>query len=151
MLIKHFYYFGVCDGHGVNGHHASNHAKHYIPSNLIYFEILNILIEMGKYYDDFAINLNKNECNENLIKLLYEKLNLSVYNFSFPKKVTKTIHRVIKDSFEKTHQDLKNRSFEAEFSGTTVCSVFIYGSNIYCANLGDSRAVLGSLEGVILY
>ena len=39
FLIKHFanvknmYFMGVCDGHGVNGHFASDHVKRYLPSN----------------------------------------------------------------------------------------------------------------------
>jgi len=31
--IKNFWMFGVFDGHGVNGHFASDHIKQYLPSN----------------------------------------------------------------------------------------------------------------------
>jgi len=30
--IKKAWFFGVFDGHGINGHHASNHIKQYLPS-----------------------------------------------------------------------------------------------------------------------
>lgn len=40
FFVKHFaniknnWLFGVCDGHGVNGHHASEHVKKHLPSNI---------------------------------------------------------------------------------------------------------------------
>ena len=34
------------------------------------------------------------------------------------------------------------------FSGTTACIVYIENHILYCANLGDSRAVIFSREGV---
>ena len=33
---------------------------------------------------------------------------------------------------------------DTEFSGTTFCSIFLYSNIIYCANVGDSRAILGT-------
>lgn len=47
----------------------------------------------------------------------------------------------------KTTFDLKRRSFDVNFSGSTVVSVMISGKKLVCANVGDSRAVLGSLRG----
>lgn len=32
--MKNFWMFGVFDGHGVNGHFASDHIKQYLPSML---------------------------------------------------------------------------------------------------------------------
>jgi serine/threonine protein phosphatase PrpC len=32
--IKNNWYFGVCDGHGINGHFASDHVKKNLPSNI---------------------------------------------------------------------------------------------------------------------
>jgi serine/threonine protein phosphatase PrpC len=46
----------------------------------------------------------------------------------------------------KTSIDLKNRSFDCNYSGSTVVSVMISGKTLVCANVGDSRAVLGSLR-----
>lgn len=46
----------------------------------------------------------------------------------------------------KTSFDLKRRSFDVNYSGTTVISVMISGKKLICANVGDSRAVLGSLK-----
>jgi len=46
----------------------------------------------------------------------------------------------------KTSMDLKNRSFDCNYSGSTVVSVMISGSTLVCANVGDSWAVLGSIR-----
>jgi len=35
---------------------------------------------------------------------------------------------------------------DVNYSGTTNVSVFLYGKKLMCANVGDSRAVLGSLK-----
>jgi serine/threonine protein phosphatase PrpC len=32
--IKNNWLFGVCDGHGINGHYASEHVKTYLPANI---------------------------------------------------------------------------------------------------------------------
>ena len=32
--IKNLYYLGVCDGHGINGHHASDYIKKHLHLNL---------------------------------------------------------------------------------------------------------------------
>lgn len=50
----------------------------------------------------------------------------------------------------KTSFDLKRRSFDVNFSGSTVVSAMISGKKLICANVGDSRAVLGSLKSKTL-
>ena len=46
ILIENFmmndrYLFGVCDGHGVNGHFVSEFVKEILPENIEYFLIKN--------------------------------------------------------------------------------------------------------------
>lgn len=161
MMIKNFYFFGVCDGHGSNGHHASEHAKHYIPANLLFLEIEKSLSPLNKHKlsslnKDLEQILAGKESNThflfppqqsiNILKFIYEKLRIGAHCFSFCKKLSKNIHANISEAFNKTHEDIKNRNFESDLSGTTVCSVFILGKNLYCANLGDSRAVMATLK-----
>ena len=43
-----------------------------------------------------------------------------------------------------TSSFLYNTGIDVDFSGSTFVSVFIYGKSIWCANIGDSRAVLYS-------
>ena len=46
----------------------------------------------------------------------------------------------------KTSFDIKRRSFDVNYSGSTVVSVMISGKKLICANVGDSRAIIGSLK-----
>lgn len=46
----------------------------------------------------------------------------------------------------KTSFDIRRRSFDCNYSGTTVVSVMVSGNKLLCANVGDSRAILGSLR-----
>ena len=48
------------------------------------------------------------------------------------------------EAFNLTHKSLDNTNIDYQISGTTVCSVFIFGTDLYCCNLGDSRAIIGS-------
>ena len=81
--------------------------------------------------------------SNNYIKALFDKNHV---NMSFTKLNSKAICNTIKDSFQKTHEDILDRSFDTNYSGTTVCSVFIYGKVLFCANVGDSRAIIGRQE-----
>lgn len=53
---------------------------------------------------------------------------------------------VMTEGFLKTAFDLRRRSFDVNYSGSTVVTCFISGKNIMCSNVGDSRAVLGCLK-----
>lgn len=53
---------------------------------------------------------------------------------------------VITEGFLKTTFDIRRRSFDCSYSGSTVVSVMISGNKLVCANVGDSRAILGSYK-----
>ena len=53
---------------------------------------------------------------------------------------------MLTEGFLKTSFDMKRRSFDVNYSGSTVVSVFISGKKMICANVGDSRAVMGLLK-----
>ena len=59
-------------------------------------------------------------------------------------KDRKRKYAVISEGFIKTSVDLRWRSFDVNYSGSTVVTVMISGKNLICANVGDSWAVLGS-------
>ena len=50
----------------------------------------------------------------------------------------------MKNGYVKTNNDLfTNPIVDIQFSGTTCTSVLIRGDLLLCANVGDSRAILG--------
>jgi serine/threonine protein phosphatase PrpC len=55
-------------------------------------------------------------------------------------------HAVITEGFLKTSFDIRRRSFDCNYSGTTVVSVMVSGNTVVCANVGDSRAIIGSIK-----
>ena len=38
--IRNNWFFGVCDGHGINGHYASDHVKKFLPSNIEFIDYM---------------------------------------------------------------------------------------------------------------
>ncbi|CAG9315135.1 unnamed protein product [Blepharisma stoltei] len=51
--------------------------------------------------------------------------------------------RALIQAFMKANSDLFRSSYEITFSGTTACVVLMTQNKIFCANAGDSRAILG--------
>ncbi len=54
------------------------------------------------------------------------------------------------DSFAKTNEEVGKQNFDVSFSGTTAVTVIFSGTRLVCANVGDSRAVLGTLSALRL-
>ena len=51
---------------------------------------------------------------------------------------------IFKDSHRKVNIEMRSAAFDALYSGTTSVTVFISGNLLVCANVGDSRAIVGS-------
>lgn len=51
--------------------------------------------------------------------------------------------RALISSVIKVNSELNHREFDINFSGSTMVSVLIRGKKLWCANTGDSRALLG--------
>lgn len=47
--IKNNWFFGVCDGHGINGHFASDHIKQTLSTNI---ELLDYMAMKHKQQKD---------------------------------------------------------------------------------------------------
>lgn len=43
-MINNRYLFGVCDGHGINGHYVSQFIREILPENVEYFFIKNNML-----------------------------------------------------------------------------------------------------------
>ena len=123
---------------GTNGHLVSNQTKNYLPANIHLVELIRLIKNKSSLKNNFGVVLNNNCINS-----LYDDLHS---NLSFCSENASSISISIKEGFQKTQEDILNQSFDTDYSGTTVCSVFIYGSRLYSVNLGDSRAILGVKE-----
>jgi serine/threonine protein phosphatase PrpC len=97
---KDKFIFGVCDGHGANGHIVSAFIKNHLPKNL---------------------------------ETLYK---------SSSEKDADGVKEMLRLAFSKTTKQLVASTVDSYFSGTTTVSVVISGTHLWCANVGDSRAVL---------
>ena len=86
MNLKNFFFFGVCDGHGIflnksgiNGHLASNHAKKYLPANLQVIELNKLMIDKSSLNFKSSANsfVNSIQNPNNYIKALFDKNSLT--------------------------------------------------------------------------
>jgi serine/threonine protein phosphatase PrpC len=101
---KDKFIFGVCDGHGANGHSVSGFLKNNLPKN---------------------------------IEIQYK---------SSTEKDDASIKEMLRLAFSKTTKQLTNSPIDSFYSGSTTVGVAIFGTHLWCANVGDSRAVLAKCD-----
>jgi serine/threonine protein phosphatase PrpC len=68
---------------------------------------------------------DKDYLNNDRIKEMYDKL-----------------PGILNQAFHQVHEDLLRQKYDTQLSGTTCVAVLFDRNTIYCANAGDSRAVL---------
>lgn len=117
--MKNVWLFGVFDGHGLNGHFASDHVKKFLAANIE-------IADNSTLQDTLNPKKSLHSC------LLSDNI--------------KTRHAVLVEAFKRTNDDIKNRSFDVTFSGTTAVTVLLAGNKLICANVGDSRAIIASYK-----
>eukprot|EP00826_Nyctotherus_ovalis_P051718 TRINITY_DN6478_c0_g1_i3.p1 TRINITY_DN6478_c0_g1~~TRINITY_DN6478_c0_g1_i3.p1 ORF type:complete len:363 (-),score=93.37 TRINITY_DN6478_c0_g1_i3:252-1340(-) len=59
-------------------------------------------------------------------------------NFTLPNP------HLLHEAFKMTNADLEQSGIDVSYSGTTLNTVLMAGSQVVCANVGDSRAIVGS-------
>lgn len=117
--ISNYWVFGVMDGHGLYGHHASTFAKRFLPKS--------IFKKSKKMHLTTSVSAKK--------EMEFSELTHKDIISGF-----KTVHKYFEEM---------KCTFDPAFSGTTVNLVFVDSQQkkLVCANAGDSRAVLYSLKG----
>ena len=60
--------------------------------------------------------------------------------------LTSTPKNCLTYSVIQVNEELTNSSLDIAFSGSTLVTILLYGSTLWCANVGDSRAVLARLS-----
>lgn len=114
---KNQFFFGVFDGHGALGHEVAGFVKRVLPL----------------YID----NSLPRHCEIYIVRTQFHHL-------------TGEDQLRVKAAITQAHlaaaEDLASQQIiDVTFSGTTAVSVLIRGRSILCANVGDSRAVIGRL------
>lgn len=106
-------FFGVMDGHGSNGHLASEYVKKAIIS----------------YFSSPDLYVTKKT------KIISPDL---IYH-----KLTNKDCNIIKSFFSELNTELNTKAkFDVHFSGTTCVMVYQIDNKLICSNIGDSRAIL---------
>ena len=127
---------------------CSAHVKQYLPANFQLIEINKAILSDKKTLDSKTKKTKdepKIQINKSNYRQFYEK-NFEKLSFSVNIESDKIIAHNILEAFQKTQEDILEREYEVNYSGTTVCSAFILGHMLYCANVGDSRCVVARFD-----
>lgn len=106
----------------------------------------NIKSTKGQYL--FAVCDGHGEDGHYVSGLIKKKFVLLLEK-NLPEKPTEdkdVYYEALKKSYSEINDIVMNGEFDCEFSGSTFVSILIIGNQVYCANVGDSRAVLGKHE-----
>ena len=109
-------FYGVCDGHGPNGHYVSEYVKSNLP--FIVYKLLKT-------------QLTKNNTLNSLIDPNINFFIKNLFSESF--------------NIMQSKLDL-NSEIDQELSGTTCVSILFCNNKIISSNVGDSRAILGNFN-----
>ena len=109
-------FYGVCDGHGENGHLISEFIKLNLPL-VMYKEIKSL----------FYLIKNKKNQTQGQIKAYFSEICKQSFDILNKKLIS-------------------NKNIDSSLSGSTCMSILFYRNLIISANLGDSRAILGKLN-----
>ncbi|XVF89118.1 hypothetical protein PTKIN_Ptkin19aG0104900 [Pterospermum kingtungense] len=121
---------GVFDGHGKNGHVVSNMVRNRLPSLLISQK--NALEKLKTAADDDDKNFQDQVAKTD--------------NGSIPSKDFVNWQEACISAFKVMDKEIKlQENLDCSTSGTTAVVVVRQGEDLVIANLGDSRAVLGTI------
>jgi len=134
--------FGILDGHGLNGHFASEFVKKNLPTTLN--SLVSARNEPAGTKPKYLLQGNKNL--KHYLPPLAKKPSGEAEQekwISSPRK-----YEMICEAFRLVNSRLEqSQTIDASFSGTTAVTVFLSNDQLICANAGDSRAIICSVEG----
>ena len=109
-------FYGICDGHGENGHLVSEFIK------------INLPLIMYKEIKSLFYLINNDECqSQDKIKAYFSEICKQSFDITNKKLIS-------------------NKDIDSSLSGSTCVSLLFYEDLIISANLGDSRAIIGKLK-----
>lgn len=156
LLIKNFYLFGLCDGHGKFGEEIAKAVCFLFPSFINYILIEDSLNKKRQDINEMVINLFKLEESPKEIKdifilrYIFDKFKINYNNFPILSGNLKLLFHLLYEACYYIQKELVQRyHYEIDYSGTTLCSAFLLGKNLYISNIGDSRVVLGNYNSNI--
>ena len=151
LLIKNFYLFGICDGHGKLGEEISSAVSFLFPSFINYILIEDNLNKRKQDINDMIINLFKLEESPKdikemfILRYIFDKFKIDYNYFPFISGNIKSLFHLLYESCYYIQKELVQRyHYDIEYSGTTLCSAFLLGKILYISNIGDSRIILGN-------
>ncbi|OAY83958.1 putative protein phosphatase 2C 12, partial [Ananas comosus] len=123
---------GVFDGHGKNGHMISKIVRDFLPCLLLSQRNTLMLSDEDSDFTDSTTTSPKDDSEGSPI--------LSPFLFEEWKEACISAFKVM-------DKELKLQSnLDCTFSGTTAVSIIKQGNYLIIANLGDSRAVMGTIS-----
>lgn len=121
-------------------------ATGYLPSNPnkvnqdAFIEIAHVNMHLDSYF--FSVCDGHGSHGHEVSGFIKKRLpKLLTADDSFRTTPQKTLSR----SIQKCNAELKKSGIEVSFSGSTCVTVLIIGTKLWCANVGDSRAMLARL------
>jgi len=139
----------ICDltkmGHNSLGNKKFNQDNFFIHYNFIepnnmYFGVCDGHGILGHLVSSFI--------KDNLPFLLERCIKRRSKTKKINNNILKNINRIIEDVFQEINYKICNQqTYDSNFSGSTCCSVIYLQEKLITANVGDSRVVLGRLEG----
>ncbi|OMJ74194.1 hypothetical protein SteCoe_26949 [Stentor coeruleus] len=99
----------------------------------------------GQYL--FAVCDGHGDKGHKVSSLIREQLPLSIENsLSSSETPDSNLEDLITSGIQNAVSSIENSDIDLKFSGSTLVAVLIRGPKIICANIGDSRAVLGTCD-----
>ncbi len=108
-------------------------------SNYIYMGVCDGHGMFGQDVSGYLVNTLPQNMNTNLLNLNITSLSTESSTKIFP---------IIQSTFISTNLDMtEDERVDSSFSGSTCVSLFYTPSKLICANVGDSRCVIGKFDG----